>query len=132
MSDYAPIFQPGDAITLTASATIVGGNTVAVSGSSTVAPAITASAAKTIGVAAFDAAANSLVTVFGRGPVHETVAAGAITAGDQVVAGSVAGTVSSLAAAAGNTTADINNARTVLGVALTTAVDTAKVQWMEI
>lgn len=130
MPDYSPFFVPGRSITSTASATIVGGQVVVVSGSGTVGPAAGASA-KVVGVAAMDAAANAYVTVFGRGAVHESVASGAITAGDQVVS-AAAGAVSTLAAASGAVAGDINNARSVIGIALTTASDTAKVQWMEV
>lgn len=128
MADYIPIFTPGGAVTLTASAAVTGGQTLAVTGNGTVGPAGASSAAY-IGVAAFDAAINARVTVYPRGVVHETTAAGAITAGAQLATGA-AGTVASLAAAGTATLADINNARAVIGVALTTAADTAKVRWM--
>jgi hypothetical protein len=130
MSDYTPVWTPGTAITSTASAAITGGQVVAVSGNGTTAPAASASAAKVVGVAAFDAASGSRYSLHGRGQVHESTAAGAITAGDQVIAGSVAGTVSTLAVASAAAASDVNAARSVLGVALTTASDTALVQWM--
>jgi hypothetical protein len=134
MADYTPVYLPGKAMTLTASAAITGGQLVEVSGSGTVAPT-TASAtpsAKVVGVAAFDAASGARVTVYARGTVHESTANAAITAGDQVASGAVAGTVKALAVAAGATTGDINNGRSVIGVALTTAADLAKVRWMEV
>lgn len=130
MADYTPIFFPGDTITSTTSAAVTGGQQLVVSGDGTVAPSA-GSSAKVVGVAAFDAASGALVTLFGRGMTHEATASGAITAGDQVVS-AAAGAVSTLAAAAGATAGDINSARSVLGVALTTAADTAKVQYMEI
>lgn len=134
MADYIPVYLPGTAVSMTASATIIGGQLVEVSGNGTVAPS-TASAtpsAKVVGVAGFDAASGQRVTVYARGTVHETTANGAITAGDQMASGAVAGTVKSLAAAAAAVAADINNARAVIGVALTTAADLAKVRWMEV
>lgn len=130
MSDYLPIHLPGKTFTSTASATVVGAQQLEVSGSGTVAPTSGASA-KHVGTAAFNAASGALVTVYGRGTVHESVAAGAITAGDQIVT-AAAGKVASLAAASGNAAADINSARSVIGIALTTAADTALVQWMEV
>lgn len=131
MADYSPLYLPGAEITSTASASILAGQPVEVSGSDTVGPA-GSSSRKVIGVAAGDAATNAGVTVFGRGTVHITTAAGAITAGDQLVVGSIAGTVSSLAAAGTATAGDINSARSVIGVAMTTAADTANVTWMEV
>jgi hypothetical protein len=119
MPDYSPLYLPGHEFTSTASAAITGGQLVAVSGSDTVAPAAAGSNAF-VGVAAFDAALNGLVTVFGRGPIHISTASGAITAGDRVNSGA-AGTVATGAAALTN-----------IGVALTTAADGAQVTWMEI
>jgi hypothetical protein len=119
MAEYTPLFKPGQTWTSTASANVVGGRLVAVSGNGTVGPAGAASAAF-VGVAAFDALANTLVTVFGRGQVHITTAAGAITAGDRVSTGA-AGTIATAAAGVGN-----------VGVALTTAADTALCTWVEI
>ncbi len=120
MADYVPIFNPGNEVTYTASAAITGGQVVANSGVNTVAPAAAASV-KVVGVAAHDAASGAKVTVLsGPGMVHESTASGAVTAGDLVQAGA-AGTVAILGAtpASGQ----------MIGVALTTAADTALVQW---
>lgn len=121
MSDYVPIHNPGHEITLTASATVVGGNTLAISGVKTVAPAISASAKKYVGVAAHDAANGAAVTVLsGVGQVHESVAAGGITAGDLVIVGAVAGTIATIGAGTFDQ---------AIGIALNTAADTALCQW---
>ncbi|WP_101791023.1 capsid cement protein [Nonomuraea indica] len=128
MSDYLPIFTPAETATFTTSAAVTGGQLLAVSGNGTVAPAA-AGSASWIGVASGDATSGARVTVFCRGTVHESTASGAITAGAQLATGA-AGTVASLAAAAGATAGDINSARGVIGVALTTAADAAKVRWM--
>jgi len=121
MSDYVPIHSPGHEITLTASAAITGGNTLAISGVKTVAPAISASAKKYVGVAGHDAANGAPVTVLsGVGQVHESVAAGAITAGDLVIVGAVAGTIATIGAGTFDQ---------AIGIALTTAADTALCQW---
>lgn len=105
MPEYLPVFKPGQAITLKASATITGGQLVEVTGAGTVGPAGAAST-KVVGVAAFDAATNDNVTIYSGGVQHATTA-GTVTAGDVVQAGA-AGTVAS------GTTAPI-------GIALTTA-----------
>lgn len=118
MADYAPLYMPGDVITGVASATIVGGQVLAVSGNGTVGPAGAASTA-VVGVAAHNAASGTNVAYHGRGQVHITTAASAITAADRVNAGA-AGTVITAAAAVAN-----------IGVAMTTAADTALVTWME-
>lgn len=139
MVDYIPVFVPGRTITLTASGAIVSGDLVVVSGSGTVAKCAVASAPNWIGVAGKDAAINAGVVVYGRGTVHESVADGTVTAGDQVVTSATTGRqvktllVSALAASptGAQVSADINAARAVLGVALTTATDGLKVRWME-
>jgi len=105
MAEYLPVFKPGQAVTLKASATITGGQLVEVTGSGTVGPAGAAST-KVVGVAAFDAATNDNVTIFAGGVQHGA-ASGTVTAGDVVQAGA-AGTIAS------GTTAPI-------GVALSTA-----------
>lgn len=130
MGAYEPKFLYGDECTATFSATTTGGQVLAVTGNGTVGPAGTGTQAKVVGVAANDVAANARASFFPRGKVHVSTASGAITAGDQVVAGA-AGTVATEAAASGATTADVNNAREIIGVALTTAADTASVEWME-
>lgn len=123
--EYLPVFKPGQAVTLKASAAITGGQVVAVSGSGTVAPAAAGAAAWT-GVAAFDAAVNDNVTVYSGG-VQSCTAAGAVTAGDLVVTGA-AGRVATLAAVTTPTAADVTSTRAIVGLALTTAADGGKVR----
>lgn len=125
MAEYLPIRTPGDALVATASATITGGTLVAVSGSGTVATA-GATALNWVGVAAFDAVANDSVTVYAGG-VQELTASGAITAGDLVVS-AASGQVSTLAAVTTPTAGDVTGTRAVVGVALTTAANGAKVR----
>ncbi len=119
MSDYAPLYMPGDAITCVTSGAVTGGRLVAVSGNNTVAHAAADSNA-VVGTAAHDAASGANLTVHGRGPVHTATAAGAITAGDRVNA-AANGTVKTATAGVGN-----------VGIALTTAADTATVTYMEV
>jgi hypothetical protein len=118
MADYAPLYMPGDAITAVTSAAVTAGQTLIVSGNGTVGPA-TADSNAYVGVAAFSAGSGANVTMHGRGQVHISTASGGITAGARVNTGA-AGTVASAAAGVGN-----------VGVALTTALDTALVTWME-
>lgn len=63
MAEYLPVYKPGQAVTLKASATITGGQVVAVSGSGTVAPAGADSTAW-VGVASNDAVTNDNVTIY--------------------------------------------------------------------
>jgi hypothetical protein len=119
MGAYEPSCLYGDTFTATASASIVGGNSLIVSGNGTVGPA-TAGSPACVGIAAFDAGNTDQVTYFPRGKIHISTASGAITAGARVDTGA-AGTVASGAAG-------VNN----IGIALTTAADTALVTWMEI
>lgn len=129
MGDYGPLWMPGDVITVTTSAAVTGGQCAVVSGNGTVGPSAGASA-KVVGIFTTDAASGAVVGMHGRGQVHVSTASGAITAGDQIVS-AAAGKVAALAAAAGATAGDINSARSVLGIAMTTAADAASVQWME-
>ena len=116
MAEYLPIYKPGQAITLKASAGITGGLVVAVSGDGTVAVAGAASTA-VVGVAAFDAVANDNVTVYAGG-VQNVKASGAITAGSPVIAGALGTVVASATPPAGQQ----------VGIALSTAADAALVR----
>ncbi len=84
MSDYLPKHAPGNAVTFTASAPVIGGRLVEVTGDKTVGPAA-ADSAKVVGVAGFDAAAGEHVTVY-SGNLQKLVASGAIAAGAKVTA----------------------------------------------
>lgn len=144
MGDYTPVFLPGQQITLQASGTITGGDVVVVSGSGTVAKASALADVKCIGVAGHDAASGLKVTVICRGVVHESLADGTVTAGDQITTTNTANRqVKSLAATNVDVTASptqstintavntsVNNARAVIGTALTTAADNVLVRWM--
>lgn len=118
MGAYEPKWLYGDTITGTASATIVGGQVVVVSGNGTIGPAGADSNA-VVGVAADNIASGAKGAYFPRGKVHISTASGGITAAARVNSGA-AGTVASAAAGVGN-----------IGIALTTALDTAAVEWME-
>lgn len=84
MADYLPKFKPGEAVTFTASADVIGGRLVAVTGPRTVGPAGADSAA-VVGVASVDAVSGETLTVFTRaGGVHRLTASGAIAAGAKV------------------------------------------------
>lgn len=118
MAEYLPLHDDGDAITRSASATIAAGQLVSVSGSGTVAPAAAADV-PWLGVAAFDAASGSNVTVFTSGVQKIVAGSGGITAGQLVHAGA-SGTVVTHT----NGTTDY----LVVGVALTTATATNLVE----
>ncbi|MEU7170321.1 capsid cement protein [Micromonospora tulbaghiae] len=118
MPDYAPLYMPGDVITGVTSAAVVGGRQLMVSGNGTVAHA-TADSNAVVGTAAHDAASGANVTYHGRGQVHVSTAAGAITAAARLNS-AANGTVASATAGVGN-----------IGIALTTAADGALVTWME-
>jgi hypothetical protein len=88
MADYAPTYGRPKAMTLTAGATITGGQVLSFSAADTVVPAAL-NAANYAGVAAHDAASGAPVTVFmGAGVVHETLATAATAAAALVYAGS--------------------------------------------
>lgn len=119
MSDYTPVYTPGESASFTASAAIVGGQLVEVTGSGTVGPASAASV-KVIGVAAFDAIAGARVNVHIGKVVHEAVASGAVAAGDLLVS-AAAGQVST------NATPAVG---AQVGVAILAATSGSKTQYV--
>lgn len=125
MVEYLPVFKPGQAITLKASAAVTGGQLVAVTGVGTVGPA-GAGAVNWIGVASNDAAVNDNVTIYADG-VQSVTTSGTVTAGDLVVA-AAAGAVSTLAAVTTPTAGDVTGTRGIVGVALSTAATGLKVR----
>lgn len=120
MAEYLPLHKPGQAITRQASATITGGQLLAVTGAGTVGPA-GANAVNWLGVAAADTASGDNVTVY-TGGVQRLTASGTVTAGDQVVP-AAAGQVSTLAVVTTPTPSDVTNTRALVGVALNTATN---------
>lgn len=100
MAEYLPLKSPGQDFTMTASAAIVGGQLVRVSGSGTVAPTSAASA-DWLGVAANDAASGALVTVF-TGGVQRLTASGSVAAG-AAVEGAASGAVATNSTFGANT-----------------------------
>lgn len=118
MADYLPLHAPGEAFTRTTSAAVTGGQLVSVSGTGTVANS-GASDASVVGVAAFDAASGTTVTVFSGGVQRCIAGTGGVTAG-QLVHSGAAGTVVTHT----NGTTDY----LVVGLALTTATATNTVE----
>jgi hypothetical protein len=134
VADYTPVSIEGEIVTSTASAAIVGGALLVVSGNGTVAPFTPGAtpAVNVVGVAASDVPSGGRVSFYCRGPVHESVADGTVTAGDEVVTSANGGAqLRSAPAAAVAAPADMVNTRAILGVALTTAANLQKVRWMQ-
>lgn len=124
MADYTPVYVSGNnPFTLTASATITGGQILENTGASTVGPAGAASV-KVVGVAAHDAASGARVTVWPLANVlHEVTSTGTIAAGDGIAAGA-SGVAATVAVATGAA------AGTLLGIAQTAATGGAKVRFV--
>jgi hypothetical protein len=136
--DYAPVFLPGLVITLAAAGAITGGDPVEVAGNGTVqkttaGPGGAIGSVKCIGVAAHDAVAGSRVAVVADRVVHEGAADGAVNAGDQLMASSKPGCqVKKVPDSTGTPTKqDVDQARCIIGLALTTAADGGTVRWMQ-
>lgn len=106
---------PGNNATMTAGATITGGQVVKLSANRTVIPSAATADTKVVGVALYNGATGDAITVATDG-VWPLTASGAIAAGDDVTA-AAAGAVITLAATATATAADINNARNIIGMA---------------
>lgn len=113
MSNYIPKIDTHSVLTRSASADVVGGQLVDVSGSKTVAPAAADSAA-VLGVALSDAKTGQAVSV-SLGGVQRPVADGEITAGVKVFS-AVAGKVSA------------KGTSNPIGIALETATSGAQVE----
>lgn len=126
MADYSPVYTGGvKPFTSTASAAITGGQVVEATTTGSVGPAA-AGSLKCQGVAAHDAASGTRVTVWPLNNVtHEitVVAAGTVTVGDGVIAGT-AGTVNTAAVATAAA------AGTLIGRATTTATAPNKVRFV--
>lgn len=116
MAEVLPVYKPGQAVSMTASTAVTGGQLVEISGPNAVAAAAAASK-KVFGQAAFDAKAGERVTVH-RGGVLRCTASGAVVAGDLVVT----------AAAGKVATAATPDPLTLVGRAITTAADGATVE----
>jgi predicted RecA/RadA family phage recombinase len=83
MGDYTPLFKPGEDITMTAGADILGGDLVYVSASRTVQK--TAGAVDDwLGIARYDAKAGEQVTITSGG-VQELAVAAAVVPGDVII-----------------------------------------------
>lgn len=95
MADYLPKFIDGKAVTFSASAAVIGGRLVSVTGDQAAAPA-GADSSSVVGVAAVDAVVGDTFTVYTRpSGVQRLVASGAIVAGAKVISAS-AGKIATL------------------------------------
>jgi hypothetical protein len=141
MGDYAPVFLPGQTMTSQASGTITGGDLLVVSGNGTVAKATALADPKYVGVAGHDAVSSQKVTYVAANAVHESIADGTVTAGDQISTTNTANRqVKTVVPAATTISAAptdveietaVSNARAIIGTALTTAADNNTVRWMQ-
>lgn len=137
MPDYAPVFLPGLTMTSIAAAAITGGDAVEVAGSGTVQTCTAGpsglGSARYVGIATADTPPGLMLTVVIDRVVHEGTADGAITAGDQVMAsyrpGCQVKTAPVTSAVPGKT--DVDAARVIIGLALTTAPAGTPVRWMQ-
>lgn len=146
MADFVPVFMPGTAQTLGAGGAISGGDLVTLSAASTVIKAAANASTAYVGVAGHDATTGQKVTVHILKAVFDSIADGTVTAGDQLTTTATANRqVKSLAASAANITGApplasdintalnlaVNNARAVIGMAVTTASDNTTVRWIQ-
>ena len=83
MSDYLPLYRPGDTLTFAVTADVVGGTPVDLSGDWAVKPAA-ADSTSVVGIAGHDAGIGDKVTVEVGAAVHELTASAAVTVGDHL------------------------------------------------
>lgn len=114
--DYTPVNED-ERYTLTASAAITGGQLVTISGVNTCAPAGVGD--WPLGVAAYDAASGTRVTIIDEDLIHETTTTAGVTAGDLLKVGA-GGTVETDGSPAAGIT---------FGIAFTTAAALGKARW---
>lgn len=145
MADYVATFMVGTHQTLTAGGVITGGDLVTLSGASTVVKAAANASTSYIGVAGHDASTGVKVTVHILKAVFDSIADGTVAVGDQLTTTATANRqVKSLAAAAVDVGASptqssintainqsVNNARAVIGMAITAATDNTTVRWIQ-
>jgi hypothetical protein len=150
VADYTPVALPGQTFTFSAGGTITGGDLVEVSASNTVIKSVTLASMLFIGVANHDATNGGKVTITLAHPIHESIADGTITAGAQLTTTNTASRqVKALALTAVNidvtgtpTEASIeaiepafntaiNQARAIVGIAVTAATDNTIVRWAQ-
>jgi hypothetical protein len=150
VADYTPIALPGQTFTFNAGGAITGGDLVDVSGSNTVVKSATLASRAFIGVAKHDVASGGKVTIVLAHPLHESVADGTVAAGDQLTTTNTANRqVKTLGAAALNvdvtaspTEASIeafnaaintavNQARSIIGIAVSGGADNTLVRWAQ-
>lgn len=146
MADFVPVFMPGSAQTLSAGGTITGGDLVTLSAATTVVKAGVTASTSYIGVAGHDSSTGLKVTVHILKAVFDSIADGTIAVGDQLTTTATANRqVKSLAASAANITGApplagdintalnlaVNNARAVIGMAITAASDNTTVRWIQ-
>jgi hypothetical protein len=124
VADYSPVYVNNQlASSMTASATITGGQLLENTGASTVGPAGAAST-KVVGVAAQDAASGARLSVWPlNNVVHEIVSTGTIAVGDGIAAGA-AGVAATVVVGTGAA------AGTLIGTAITAATGGAKVRFV--
>jgi hypothetical protein len=150
VGDYSPVALPGQTFTFQASTVLVGGDLVEVTGNNTVGKIGTLASRLFIGVANHDAASGAKVTITLAHPIHESLADGTVAAGDQLTSTNTANRqVKTLAAAALNVDVTaapseasieafnpaintaVNNARAVIGVAISGGTDNTLVRWAQ-
>ena len=83
MSDYLPLYRPGDTLTFGVTAEVTGGTPVDLSGDWAVKPAA-ADSTTVVGIAGHDAGIGDKVSVEVGAVVHELTASAAITVGDHL------------------------------------------------
>lgn len=145
MADYVAVFMPGSHQTFGAGGVITGGDLVTLSAPTTVVKAAANASTSYIGVAGHDATTGQKVTVHVLKAVFDSIADGSITVGDQLTTTATANRqVKSLAASAVDVTGSptqttinnaingaVNNARAVIGMAVTSATDNTTVRWIQ-
>jgi hypothetical protein len=146
MADYTPVALPGTTYTFTATGALAGGDLVGVvAGGMAVNKVSSLASVAYVGVAGHDAAIGQKVTVYVAKAIHESVADGAVAIGDQLTTTNTANrqvkTLAPVVVNVNSTFSDteveaaiqtaVNQARAVIGVAVTAVADNQLVRWVQ-
>lgn len=119
MSDYLPLFRPGQTVTFDVTAAVTGGHPVEVGAADRAVSPAAAASKKYVGIAGHDAAVGDKLIVEVGKPIHLLIASGAITRGAELETAG-AGKVRTLTTGA------------KIGLALSSAADGANVQALQV
>jgi hypothetical protein len=141
--DYSATYLPASQVTFTADGPLTGGDPVEVAPNGRVNRFQAETVSPFIGVAAHDALAGGSIRVIIGHPIHDGIADGTITAGDQLAPSATPGRTvvtvpdiiipsTGLTQIAAATRSALEAVRSLIGVAISSAADGQPVRWIQV